>query len=60
MTAPDGSITITMQRESPGRDRESNWLPAPPGKFRPILRSYQPAGPMLSGDYELPKVRRTA
>ena len=58
-TAADGSVTITMQRESPGADREANWLPAPAGKFRPVLRSYQPVGPMLSGDYVLPKVRRT-
>lgn len=58
VTAGDGSITIRMQRESPGADEESNWLPAPEGGFRPVLRSYQPTGSMLSGEYALPKVRR--
>ncbi len=56
--AADGSVTITMQHDSPGDDRAANWLPAPAGKFRPILRSYQPVGPMLNGEYVLPKVRR--
>jgi hypothetical protein len=56
--APDGSVTIRMQHDSPGTDQASNWLPAPTGKFRPVLRSYQPTGPMLSGEYVLPKVRR--
>jgi hypothetical protein len=56
--AGDGSITILLQHDSPGADRESNWLPAPTGRFRPVLRSYQPTGSMLSGEYVLPKVRR--
>lgn len=57
-TGADGSVTILMRHESPGPDATANWLPAPVGKFRPILRSYQPTGSMLSGDYPLPKVRR--
>jgi hypothetical protein len=56
----DGSVTIYLQRESPGADKESNWLPAPPGKFRPLLRAYQPQEPLLSGGYKLPAVRRTS
>ena len=37
-TGDDGSVTITMQKDSPGPDKESNWLPTPQGRFRPILR----------------------
>ncbi len=57
-TAADGSVTIRMQPGSPGKDQESNWLPAPAGPFRPILRSYQPGDAVLSGGYVLPKVHR--
>jgi hypothetical protein len=56
----NGSVTILMQREKPADDHVANWLPAPTGKFRPILRSYQPTGPMLTGEYVLPKVRKLA
>jgi hypothetical protein len=56
--ADDGSVTILMQHESPGPDRESNWLPAPEGAFRPVLRSYQPGPALLDGSYRFPKVRR--
>src|SRR5262249_49116489 len=38
----DGSITLYLQNESPGKDRESNWLPAPQGKFVPMRRLYLP------------------
>ncbi|WP_170153209.1 DUF1254 domain-containing protein [Roseiarcus fermentans] len=39
----DGSFTLYIQRESPGADKESNWLPAPAGPFYLILRNYAPA-----------------
>jgi hypothetical protein len=55
---PDGSLDIYMQHESPGLDKESNWLPAPMGDFRPILRMYQPLPEALDGTYVLPPVRR--
>jgi hypothetical protein len=55
----DGSVTIYMQRESPGPERESNWLPTPAGKFRPVMRSYQPGPALLDGSYAYPLVRRT-
>ena len=54
----DGSLDIYMQHESPGPDKESNWLPAPEGDFRPILRMYQPRPKALDGTYVLPPVRR--
>lgn len=40
---PDGSFTIYIQAESPGKALESNWLPAPKGPFYLIPRSYAPA-----------------
>ncbi len=39
---PDGSIDIYIQKDSPGADKESNWLPAPAGKFILMLRMYWP------------------
>jgi hypothetical protein len=57
-TAGDGSLTIYLQHESPGSDKESNWLPAPGGDFRPIMRMYQPKPEVLAGDYALPAIRR--
>ena len=38
----DGSITLYLQTTSPGADKESNWLPAPPGPFYLIFRNYAP------------------
>ncbi|MGO4513857.1 DUF1254 domain-containing protein, partial [Bradyrhizobium sp. 2TAF36] len=36
----DGSLTLYLQNESPGKDKEANWLPAPKGEFIPMLRMY--------------------
>jgi len=38
----DGSLTLYFQSESPGPDKEANWLPAPKGAFLPMLRMYWP------------------
>jgi len=42
-TNPDGSFTIYVQKDSPGPDKESNWLPAPAGRFHFYIRTYAPA-----------------
>jgi hypothetical protein len=58
---PDGSLTIYVQKESPGKDKEANWLPAPKGKFALVLRIYSPreAPPsILDGTWTPPPVRR--
>jgi len=39
----DGSVDLYIQHESPGPDKESNWLPAPAGKFILMLRMYWPS-----------------
>jgi hypothetical protein len=57
-TANDGSVTISMQTDSPGPDKESNWLPTPRGRFRPIVRMYQPQKAILDGTYVLPAIRK--
>lgn len=41
-TNPDGSLTIYIQKESPGSDKESNWLPAPDGTVYLVMRLYWP------------------
>ncbi|MGZ6639265.1 MAG: DUF1214 domain-containing protein, partial [Solirubrobacteraceae bacterium] len=44
--------------DSPGPDKESNWLPTPPRAFRPIMRMYQPRKEILDGTYVLPAIRK--
>jgi hypothetical protein len=58
--APDGSLTLYIQHESPGPGREANWLPAPLGAFDVHLRTYVPQKPLLDGSYKLPPVKREA
>lgn len=38
----DGSLTLYFQHESPGADKEANWLPAPEGDFILTMRMYWP------------------
>lgn len=38
----DGSFTLYIQKESPGKEKETNWLPTPEGPFYLIMRSYAP------------------
>jgi hypothetical protein len=54
----DGDVTILIQRDSPGRDRESNWLPAPDGPFIIALRMYWPKSEVLDGKWKKPAIQR--
>jgi hypothetical protein len=54
----DGGLTIVMQHDDPGGEATANWIPTPPGAFRPILRMYQPRPAVFDGSYELPPIRR--
>jgi hypothetical protein len=54
----DGSLTIYMQATSPGPEKEANWLPTPPGPFRPMMRVYGPEAAVLDGSYQLPAIER--
>jgi hypothetical protein len=53
---PDGSLTITIQKDRP--TDTSNWLPAPDGPFNLTMRLYGPAPSVLDGSYRLPAVTR--
>ena len=53
----DGSIDIYMQRMAPA-GHESNWLPAPAGNFKLMLRAYLPSPAILDGEYQTPPVKR--
>jgi len=55
----DGSLVFYISRESPGRDLEANWLPAPDGPFYLVMRLYGPAPEALSGDWTPPGVKKT-
>jgi hypothetical protein len=55
---PDGSVTIYVQRESPGAAREPNWLPAPDGAFFAVLRLYLPEPAAFDGSWPLPKMEQ--
>lgn len=52
---PDGGITIYVQNQSPGADKEANWLPAPDGPFQMIMRLYWPKEEALNGTWQAPK-----
>ena len=53
----DGSIDIYIQRTAPA-GHESNWLPAPAGKFELMLRAYLPGRAGLDGEYHVPPVMK--
>ncbi|MFF4341665.1 DUF1254 domain-containing protein [Kitasatospora sp. NPDC001540] len=54
----DGSLTLYLQHQRPtDPDELANWLPAPAGGFRPMVRMYQPQDAVLDGSYRLPAVR---
>ncbi len=54
----DGSLDIYIQHKSPGRDKESNWLPAPKsGAMSPTMRLYAPKAQILDGRWNPPPIR---
>ena len=54
----DGSLDLYFQSESPGKDKEANWLPAPKGDFNLLLRLYGPKSGALTGVWNPPPVTR--
>jgi len=50
----DGGLTFFVQNESPGKDKEANWLPAPKGPFCMVLRLYLPKLEALDGSWKRP------
>jgi hypothetical protein len=56
---PNGSLDIYIQRQSPGPEREANWLPTPEqGKFTMNLRLYWPKAEALNGAWAPPGVKQ--
>lgn len=59
----DGSTDLYIQKDSPGKDKESNWLPAPAGDFILMLRTYWPratAPSILDGTWAIPAVHKVS
>lgn len=54
----DGSIDLYIQKNSPGKSKESNWLPAPAGSFNLLLRAYWPKDRLLNGVWMPPAVKK--
>lgn len=59
----DGSTDLYIQKDSPGKDKESNWLPAPAGDFLLMLRTYWPnetAPSIIDGSWKIPAVQQVS
>jgi hypothetical protein len=60
---PDGSTDLYIQKDSPGKDKESNWLPAPAGDFILMLRLYWPSEKnpsIIDGSWKMPPAAKVA
>jgi hypothetical protein len=54
----DGSLDLYFQNESPGKDKEANWLPAPKDAFNLTMRLYSPKSEALTGRWNPPPVTK--
>jgi hypothetical protein len=54
----DGSLDLYFQNESPGREQEASWLPAPKGPFDLTMRLYAPRSDALTGRWSPPPIVR--
>jgi hypothetical protein len=55
----DGGLTLYVQNETPGKDKEPNWLPAPKGPFIAFLRLYWPKEAALDGSWKQPPMTKS-
>ena len=58
VTNADGSLDLLIQAESPGKDKEANWLPVAKAPFNLLLRLYSPRAEILNGTWTPPPVKR--
>jgi hypothetical protein len=54
----DGSLTIYVQKDSPGKGKEANWLPAADGPIYMVMRLYWPTSAALTGEWRPPPIVR--
>ncbi|MBB6095215.1 hypothetical protein HNQ60_004105 [Povalibacter uvarum] len=54
----DGGLTLYVQHESPGKAKESNWLPAPAGPMMVVLRLYAPKQEVRDGTWKRPALQK--
>jgi len=54
----DGGLTLIVQNQSPGKDEEPNWLPAPKGPFSMIMRLYWPKEEAVDGKWTAPPAKK--
>jgi hypothetical protein len=54
----DGSLTLYIQKDSPGADQSANWLPAPDGPIYLVLRIYGPQQRVLKNQWQIPPLVR--
>jgi hypothetical protein len=54
----DGSLDLYFQNESPGKEKEANWLPAPKAAFNLLIRIYSPKSEALTGRWNPPPVTK--
>lgn len=59
-TNPDGSLDIYIQHDSPGTEKESNWLPAPQEPFNLVMRLYSPEQSVIDGSWVPPAVQKVS
>lgn len=57
-TDPDGGLTLYIRHQSPGADKEANWLPAPNGPFYVAMRIYLPKPEVISGEWKEPPMTK--
>lgn len=55
----DGGLTLYIQADSPGKEKEANWLPAPKAPFMLAMRYYLPKPELINGSWKSPVIVRT-